>query len=151
MILETLDALKSVAGKEIGVASWVRISKEQIRKFAEDTNDAQWIHVDSERAQRESPYGATIAHGFLTLALLSQFFNEVVQIRSGVRMAINYGLNRVRFPAAVVAGTRIRGRFSILAVKELADGIEVTFSVVVEGEELEKPVCVAEWIVRYLR
>src|SRR5262245_5571899 len=97
---ETLETLRELAGHEIGVTDWVTLTQARIQQFADATGDRQWIHVDPERAQRESPYGATIAHGFLTLSLLSRFMQELVRI-GGLKMAINYGLNRVRFPAAV--------------------------------------------------
>jgi len=143
------QALKEFVGKELGVTEWLRITQERIQQFADATEDRQWIHVDTARAKNESPYGATIAHGFLTLSLVSHFLKEAIQLQGGVRLAVNYGLNRVRFPAAVRAGTRIRARIGVLAVKELADSVEATYSITVESENSEKPSCVAEWIVRY--
>ena len=143
------QALKEFVGKELGVTEWLRITQERIQQFADATEDRQWIHVDRERAKKESPYGATIAHGFLTLSLISYFMKEAIQLQGGVRLAVNYGLNRVRFPAAVRAGTRIRARIGLLALKELADSVEATYSITVESENSEKPSCVAEWIVRY--
>jgi len=143
------QALKEFVGKELGVTEWLRITQERIQQFADATEDRQWIHVDTARAKNESPYGATIAHGFLTLSLVSHFLKEAIQLQGGVRLAVNYGLNRVRFPAAVRAGTRIRARIGLLALKELADSVEATYSITVESENSEKPSCVAEWIVRY--
>ena len=143
------QALKEFVGKELGVTEWLRITQERIQQFADATEDRQWIHVDTARAKNESPYGATIAHGFLTLSLVSHFLKEAIQLQGGVRLAVNYGLNRVRFPAAVRAGTRIRARIGVVAVKELADSVEATYSITVESENSEKPSCVAEWIVRY--
>jgi acyl dehydratase len=105
---------------------------------AEATEDRQWIHVDSERAQRDSPYRTTIAHGFLTLALLSHFLRQAIQIGSGVRMSVNYGLNRVRFPSPVLAGSRIRAHFTLQALKDVAAGVDATFSVVIDVENSEK-------------
>ena len=151
LVIEDLSALKNLAGREIGVTDWLVVTQERIGQFAEATEDRQWIHVDRERAKRESPYGATIAHGFLTLSLVSFLMKQAVQIQSGIRMAVNYGLNRVRFPSAVRAGSRIRGRFSLAAIKELPEGLEAVFSVTVESEGSEKPCCVAECIVRYYR
>lgn len=151
VVVADLDALKNFVGREIGVSDWLQISQERIQQFAEATEDRQWIHLDTERAKRESPYGTTIAHGFLTLSLVSYLMKQAVQIQSGLRMAVNYGLNRVRFPAPVPAGSRIRGRFALTELKELPKGIEAVFSVTVEGEGKEKPCCVAEWIVRYYR
>jgi acyl dehydratase len=142
-------ALKELVGKEIGVTEWFPVAQERIDKFAEATEDRQWIHLDRARASKDSPYGATIAHGFLTLSMLSHLAKEVIQIQSGVRLAVNYGLNRVRFPAAVRADSRIRARVVLLGLKELLDSIEATYAVTIESELSEKPACVAEWIVRY--
>jgi acyl dehydratase len=136
-------------GREIGVTEWFRVTQERIGQFAEATEDRQWIHLDRARAAKESPYGGTIAHGFLTLSLLSHLIKEAVQIQGGLRLAVNYGLNRVRFPAAVRADSRIRGRFTLHDFKELPDSVEATYSVSVENEGSAKPVCVAEWVVRY--
>jgi acyl dehydratase len=149
LVVETLQSLKDYTGQEIGVTDWFLVTQERIQQFAEVTEDRQWIHVDRERAQRESPYGTTIAHGFLTLSLLSQFMKQAIQIRSGIRMAVNYGLNRVRFPSPVRAGSKIRARVTLQSLKELPDGVEAVFSISVEGQGTEKPCCVAEWVVRY--
>jgi acyl dehydratase len=149
LVVENPQSLKELIGKEIGVTEWFRVTQERIEKFAEATEDRQWIHLDEARAIKESPYGATIAHGFLTLSLISHLMKGLVHIRSGVRLAVNYGLNRVRFPAAVRAGSRIRARVRLLSLRELADSIEATFDVMIELEGSEKPGCVAEWIVRY--
>jgi acyl dehydratase len=148
-VIEDARELKSFAGREIGVTDWLVVTQERIQQFAEATEDRQWIHLDRERAERESPYHTTIAHGFLTLSLISFLMKQTIQIRSGIRMAVNYGLNRVRFPSAVRADSKIRGRFSLAAVKELPEGIEAIFCVTVESEGADKPCCVAEWIVRY--
>jgi acyl dehydratase len=149
LVIEDVSALKSLAVREIGVTDWLVVTQERIQQFAEATEDRQWIHLDRERAKRESPYRETVAHGFLTLSLLSFLMKQVIQIKSGLRMAVNYGLNRVRFPSPVRADSKIRGRFSLAAVKELPKGIEAIFSVTVESEGADKPCCVAEWIVRY--
>ncbi len=149
LTVETPSFLRDFVGREIGVTDWFTVTQERISQFAEVTEDRQWIHLDRERAKRESPYGTTIAHGFLTLSLLSHFMKEAIQIRSGVRMGVNYGLNKVRFPSAVRADSRIRARVILHAVKELPDSIEATYGISVEGEKSEKPHCVAEWIVRY--
>jgi len=143
------QSLKEFVGKEIGVTEWLPVTQERIEKFAEATEDRQWIHLDRARTSKESPYGATIAHGFLTLSMISHLAKEVIQIQSGVRLAVNYGLNRVRFPAAVRADSRIRARVALLALKELSDSVEATYAVTIEIEQSEKPGCVAEWIVRY--
>jgi acyl dehydratase len=149
LVLKNPPALKEFVGKEIGVTEWFRLTQERIAQFAEATEDRQWIHLDRARAGRESPYGRTIAHGFLTLSLLSHFVHEAMRIEGGLRLAVNYGLNRVRFPAAVPSDSRIRGRVGLLAFKEMADSVEAIYSVAVEIEGAEKPGCVAEWIVRY--
>jgi acyl dehydratase len=151
VVLETPESLKEFVGKEIGVSEWITVTQERIAHFSEATEDRQWIHIDRERAERESPYGTTIAHGFLTLSLISRFMRDVIQVRSGVRMAINYGLNRVRFPSPVRVGSRIRGRVNLLSLKEVTEAFEVVFSVIVEVEGGEKPCCVAESLMRYYR
>jgi len=149
VILDTPDSLKQYLGKEIGVSEWLTITQERIAQFAEATEDRQWIHLDRERAERESPFRTTIAHGFLTLSLISRFMKDVIQVRGGIGMAVNYGLNRVRFPSPVRAGSKIRARITLLNVKEVPGAYETTFSVTVESEGGEKPCCVAESIVRY--
>jgi len=149
LVVENLHSLAGFVGREIGITEWFNVTQDQIQQFAEITDDRQWIHVDPERAQRDSPYGATIAHGFFTIALLSYFLRQAVQIGSGVRMSVNYGLNRVRFPSSVPAGSRIRAHFTLHALKDVADGVDVTFSVVIDVENSEKPCCVAEWVIRY--
>jgi acyl dehydratase len=143
------QALREFVGREIGVSEWLLVSQERVTQFAEATEDRQWIHVDRERANAESPYGTTIAHGFLTLSLISNFVKQVVQVDAGARFAVNYGLNRVRFPGAVKVDSRIRGRVSLLALKESGEFVDATFSVTMESENVAKPNCVAEWIVRY--
>jgi acyl dehydratase len=149
VILDTPDSLKHYLGKEIGVSEWLTITQERIAQFAEATDDRQWIHLDRERTERESPYGTTIAHGFLTLSLISRFMKDVIRLRSGIGMAVNYGLNRVRFPSPVLAGSKIRARITLLNIKEVPGASETTFSATVESEGGEKPCCVAELIVRY--
>lgn len=147
-VIETPRSLNNFVGREI-VTDWFKVTQDRIRQFAEVIEDRQWIHVDRERAQRESPYGTTIAHGFLTLSLMSQFMRQAIQIRSGARMGMNYGLNRVRFPSPVPADSDIRARVILQAIEELPEATQATFSVVLECRETSKPCCVAEWIVRY--
>ena len=147
--VETLQSLRGLVGREMAVTEWFLVTQERIQQFAEVTDDRQWIHVDRERAERESPYGTTIAHGFLTLSLLSRFMKEAIQIRSGVRMSVNYGLNRVRFPSAVRAGSKIRARFTLQSLKDVPDALETVFNTRVEVQGSDKPCCVAEWVVRY--
>lgn len=149
LAIETPRSLSNFVGREIAVTDWFTVTQDRIQQFAEVTQDRQWIHVDRERAQRETPYGTTIAHGFLTLSLVSHFLRQAIEIRTGVRMGINYGLNRVRFPSPVRAGSQIRARVSLLSMKELPNALEATFAISVEGQDSDKPHCVAEWIVRY--
>jgi acyl dehydratase len=143
----TLDSLGALVGREVAVSDWFTISQDRIDRFAGATEDRQWIHVD-RAAARESPYGTTVAHGFLTLSMLSHLSRNVLPVE-GVRMRVNYGLNRVRFPAPVRAGSKIRARFTLESVKKFAEGVDVTLAITVEVEASEKPCCVAEWIVRY--
>jgi acyl dehydratase len=149
--IEDLSALKKFEGKELPPTDWFVVTQDRIDKFADATADEQWIHVDPERAARESPYGGTIAHGFLTLSLSSHFCAQAVQVRAGVRMRINYGLNRVRFPAALLAGSAACARVKLLSVKESPEFVDVAYLVTVETREGKKPCCVAEWLVRYIR
>ena len=151
LVVETPESLQQYVGKEIGVSEWFTITQERIAQFAEATEDRQWIHLDRKRAERESPYGTTIAHGFLTLSLISRFMKDVIQVRGGVGMAINYGLNRVRFPSPVRAGSKVRAKAVLQSVKEVERGYETTFAVTIEAEGSEKPCCVAESLVRYYR
>jgi acyl dehydratase len=146
--IESVAGLKELVGREVGVSVWVEVAQERIDRFAEATEDRQWIHTDPERAARESPFQTTIAHGFLTLSLLSELGRTAVAVR-GVRMGLNYGLNRVRFVSPVPAGSRVRGRFSLAALEEIEGGAQATWGVTVEREGGGKPCCVAEWLVRY--
>ncbi len=145
---ESITALREQVGQEVATSDWLEVSQERINQFAESTEDRQWIHVDPERAARESPFKETIAHGFLTLSLLSELGKRAMSV-GGVRMGINYGLNRVRFVSPVPAGSRIRGRFTLATVEEINGGVQATWNVTVEREGSEKPCCVAEWLVRY--
>ena len=150
-VVESVDQLNGQVGKEIGVSEWIVVKQERIRLFAEATEDCQWIHVDAERAKRESPFGTTIAHGFLTLSLISHLMQQTVQVRGGFRLVVNYGLNRVRFPAPVREGSRIRGHFTLASFKYLGDSYETILACTVECEGSEKPACAAEWVVRYFK
>ena len=147
-VVNGIDELKTLVSQEIGVSDWFQVAQERIAEFAEATEDRQWIHLDAERARAESPYRSTIAHGFLTLSLLSEFSREAVDIRGEFKMRINYGLNRVRFPAPVPAGSRIRGRFTLAAVEDFDGGAQVTWAVIVEVEGGGKPALAAEWVTR---
>jgi acyl dehydratase len=150
-ILESPDALKELVGQEIAVTSWFNVTQERIQQFADATLDHQWIHVDVDRARRESPFKAPIAHGFLTLSLLPHFMHDALQIRQGVRLGVNYGLNRVRFVSPVPAGSNIRARIVLQSLKDVQDGMEAVFNATVELEGGAKPACVAEWVARYYR
>jgi acyl dehydratase len=146
--IENIAKLRDYVGGDVAVSDWIEVSQERINQFAEATDDRQWIHVDAERAARESPFKETIAHGFLTLSLLSELGKRAMSV-GGVRMGINYGLDRVRFVSPVPAGSRIRGRFTLSALAEVNGGVQVTWKVTVEREGGDKPSCIAEWLVRY--
>jgi acyl dehydratase len=142
-----LSELRQRIGQEVAVSDWLEIAQERINLFAEATGDHQWIHVDPERAARESPFGATIAHGFLTLSLLAHLLTETIVMRD-VKMGINYGLNRVRFTHPVKAGSRIRARIVLAALEDIPGGAQLTWNVTVELEGSDKPACLAEMISR---
>jgi acyl dehydratase len=142
-----VGSLASHIGQEM-VSDWLDLTQARITQFAEAVEDRQWIHVDTARATVESPHGTTIAHGFLVLSLSSVLLRGAVTV-GGLRMAINYGLNRVRFVSAVPAGSRIRGRFTLAAVDPIDGGVQVTWQATIEREGHEKPACVSEWLTRY--
>ena len=148
MIEVDVRTLRDRVGQEIAVSDWYEVTQAKIDQFANATGDRQWIHVDVARAQAESPFRATIAHGFLTLSLLSALLREAIQF-TGTRMAINYGLNRVRFVSPVRSGSRVRARFTPAVVEDAGGSIQVTWKVTIEPEGSDKPCCAAEWIVRY--
>jgi acyl dehydratase len=148
MHITDIRALRDRIGEEIAVSNWVEVSQERINQFADATGDHQWIHIDAARAAAESPYKTTIAHGFLTLSLLSTLVRDALTLPP-LRHAINYGLNRVRFVSAVPSGARVRARLTPQAVEDVSDGIQITWAVTVEREGGDKPCCVAEWLVRY--
>lgn len=152
MALRTIngvDEMRTLVGQEIGVSDWVEVTQEMIDRFADVTGDHQWIHVDRERSRRESPFKTTIAHGFLTLSLLTRLYGEAVQVAGERRMGLNYGLNRVRFTNPVRAGSRIRGRVVVKSIEDIAAGVQVTWAITVELENEQKPALVAEWIGRW--
>jgi acyl dehydratase len=140
--------LGALVGTEM-VSPWREVTQDAIAQFADVTDDRQWIHVDVERARRESAYGTTIAHGFLTLSLISRLLRDAVGTVSGTRMAINYGVNKVRFPAPVPSGSRVRGRCTLQQLEPIDGGVQATWSVLVERDGSAKPCCAAEWLVRY--
>ena len=144
----SLRNLESMVGQEVGVSPWVEIPQARIDQFAEATGDFQWIHVDQEKA-KNSPFGGTIAHGFLTLSMLPKLTESTFEF-SDRRMGVNYGLNKVRFTAPVPAGAKIRGRFTLAKYEKIdGNGVQTTWSVVIEREGSDKPVCVAESISRH--
>lgn len=145
---ETVDDLRPFVGREVYVSEWLTMTQERINLFAEATGDFQWIHVDVERAKRESPFGATIAHGFLTLSLLAKFSTESVLIRRK-KSAVNYGLNKVRFISPVTVGARIRGHGVLAALEPITGGAQLTWDGTVEIEGSDRPACVAQSIARY--
>lgn len=145
--VNSLDELRTLAGQEVFVTDWVQLSQHHIDLFAQASGDFQWIHVDVARAQKESPYGNTIAHGFLTLSLLGQFYAKHVSLPF-CEMGLNYGLNKVRFTSPVVAGSRLRGRFVLARLDDISGGVQLTFSVTLEVEGQERPALVAESVIR---
>ncbi len=145
--MASLRDLESRVGQEVGVSPWLEVTQERIDTFAKAIEDFQWIHVDPARA-KSSPFGGTIAHGFLTLSLLSRL-SEMTFAYSDRRMGINYGLNRVRFTAPVPSGSRVRARFTLAKYEKLEGGVQVTWNTTVEIENSPKPALVAEWIGRH--
>ncbi|RZA37414.1 MAG: MaoC family dehydratase [Lysobacteraceae bacterium] len=147
-IIESLDALPAWIGKEVACSDWLAVEQSRIQQFADATGDQQWIHTDPERAQRESPYRSTIAHGYLTLSLLPRLVESCLRI-DGVGMAINYGLDRVRLPAPVPAGQRVRARVVLERLEAVAGGVQAHWSATVELEHGDKPACIAQMLARY--
>lgn len=146
-VFENLDALKPCVGEEIAVSDWVRVTQERIDQFAEATGDHQWIHVDQVRAA-QGPFGTTIAHGYLTLSLLPALMKNAFELR-GVRMSVNYGLNRVRFPAPVPVDSELRARVRLVSLEDIdRGGVQMTVEVTVERKGGDRPVCVAETVSR---
>jgi acyl dehydratase len=143
----TLAELPGLVGTELGTSDWYEVTQEAVNKFADATGDHQWIHIDVERAKKESPFGGPIAHGYLTLSLVVPLVAQVLTV-TDVAMGVNYGLNKVRFPAPVPVGSKVRARVTLKNVEEVAGGLQLTQAVTVEREGGEKPVCIAEWVVR---
>ena len=143
---DSLEALAACLGEDVGTSEWITITQQHIDDFAEATGDRQWIHVDPVRAAA-GPFGTTIAHGFLTLSLLPQMADSAIAL-GGVRMGVNYGLNKVRFPAPVPVGSRLRGRFRLTAFEPIEGGAQITMEVTMDREGSAKPVCVAESLSR---
>ena len=147
----TVDApseLLALDGADLGVTDWVPVTQEQVDLFAEATGDRQWIHVDVERATRESPFGGPIAHGYLTLSLVNLFLPQLLEVR-GASMGVNVGLDKVRFPSPVPTGSNLRGSGRVVAVEEAKGGVQITVRVTVEVQGADKPACVADTVSRF--
>lgn len=146
--IESIAKLSEFVGREVAASDWIVVSQERINQFAEATEDQQWIHVDRERAAAESLFKTTIAHGFLTVSLLSRMAETAMNV-AGVRMGVNYGFDRVRFVSPLPAGARIRARFVLAKIEAINGGAQAIWNATIERENQTKPVCTAEWIVRY--
>jgi acyl dehydratase len=143
----TLAELPGLVGTELGTSDWYEVTQEAVNKFADATADHQWIHIDVERAKNESPFGGPIAHGFLTLSLVVPLVAQVLTI-TDVKMGVNYGLNKVRFPAPVPVGSKVRARVTLKDCEQVSGGLQNTLAVTIEREGGDKPVCIAEWVTR---
>lgn len=148
-LIDGVAGLKGLVGKELGVSEWREMTYEAIRRFADVTGDHQWIHVDREKIARQSPFKKPIAHGYFTIALIGGLFFELVEVRN-VGMVINYGLNKVRFPAPLKEGQRYRLRAALGEVKDIANGAEGSIAATIEVQDEAKPACVAELVFRFL-
>jgi acyl dehydratase len=146
--IEGIEGLRALVGQEIGVSAWREIDQDLINRFADATGDHQWIHIDVERAQRESPFGTTIAHGYLILSLVPAFNEEIFTV-GGLKLVVNYGLNKVRFVSPVPAGSRLRMRGRLAELSEVAGGQQAMLALTIEREGEEKPACVVEQLVRF--
>jgi acyl dehydratase len=146
-VFQTLQQVADLVGQELAISDWIEITQERINLFAQATGDHQWIHVDPQQAS-QGPFGTTIAHGFLTLSLMPAFFDSAMKIQN-IRMAVNYGVNKVRFTSPVPVGSKLRARISLKSAEPVEPrGYQLTYAVVVEREGADKPVCVAETIAR---
>ena len=148
-VFETLDDLRAAVGTTLGTSDWIEVTQDRVDAFAEATGDHQWIHVDVERARRESPYGGPIAHGYLTLALTNLVLPQVLEVR-GASMGVNYGTGKVRFPAPVPVGSKVRGTAELVACEEVPGGVQTTIRITMEVEGGGKPACVVESLSRWL-
>lgn len=148
-IIEGIEELKSLIGQEVASSDWLEVTQSRINDFADATEDHQWIHIDVDRAKSDSPFHSTIAHGFLTLSMLPYLAAQAFKVEGDFKMGINYGLNRLRFVSPVPAGSRVRARFTLQQVEDVAGGAQLTWSVTCEIEGGAKPALVAEWLVRY--
>lgn len=147
-IIHGVEELRTLLGQQVGASDWIEITQKMIDGFADLTGDDQWIHIDVERTKRESPFGGPIAHGFLTVSLLSKLTREAVDVRGDYRLRVNYGFNRLRFPAPVPAGSLVRALVKAEGLKDIEGGIEVSWGVNVEISGMSKPALAAEWITR---
>jgi acyl dehydratase len=146
--VQGLDEIRALAGQDLGRSDWLQISQEQVQLFADATGDQQWIHVDPERA-KDGPFGGTIAHGYLTLALIIPLFNELLELR-GVRMSVNYGLEKVRFPSPVPVGSKLRLAGQVVSVEDVkGDGVQMLLDFTIEVDGQDKPACVARAVYRH--
>ena len=149
LVIVSITQAKTLLNKDPGgISDWIVISQAEIDQFAAIIDDPQWIHVDLHRAKQESPFGATIAHGFLTLSQLTRLAANATDVKLGAKTLINYGFNRIRFVSPVLSGAKVRGRFVLAAVKEVEGGYELVWNVTVEIEGQTKPALVAEWLCR---
>ncbi len=149
IVVDSLEALHDLVGKQIGYTDWQTITQERVNRFAEATDDHQWIHVDPERAEA-GPFGGTIAHGYLTLSLAPALLNSLLQV-DNVRMGVNYGANKIRFPAPVLVGADVRMGVTIASVEDVEGGVQATYDLVFEVRDAPKPACVAQVVYRYYR
>jgi acyl dehydratase len=147
-VFDNLDEVRAAVGRHLGYSDWLEVDQAQVDLFAEATGDEQWIHVDPERA-KDGPFGGTIAHGYLTLSLSNFFLPQIVEVR-GVSLGVNYGVNKVRFPAPVPVGSRLRGGAVLTAVEPIPGGVQTVMTITIEIEGATKPACVIESLSRYL-
>ena len=143
--INNLEDFKKYLGKDLGISNWFEMSQDKVNLFADLTHDDQWIHIDSEKAAKYSPYKKTIAHGFLVLSFATQIVSQTVKINN-IALAVNYGLNKVRFPNATPANSKFRGKVSLINLEDLQGGLKFTLKIIIEVEGEIKPVCVAETI-----
>jgi acyl dehydratase len=148
-VFESLDEVRAAVGTKLGTSDWIEVTQDQVDLFANATGDHQWIHVDVERATRESPFGGPIAHGYLTLSLSNLVLPQIVEVR-GASLGVNYGTGKVRFPAPVPVGSRVRGTAELVACDEIAGGVQTTIVITMEVEGGTKPACVVESVSRWL-
>lgn len=148
-VFNGIDEVKAAVGRHLGYSEWLEITQDRVNQFADATGDHQWIHVDVERARAESPYGGPIAHGYLTMSLSNMFLPQIVEVRD-ISMGVNYGVDKVRFPAAVPVGSRVRGGAELVSVDELPGGIQAKIVITIEIDGGPKPACVIESISRFM-